>query len=114
MLQMKQGSFSTGAGTSDVNVELGFKPLFIMIQNDGTGASNADRHLWFATMGDDTCFTQVAAGGTSVDAADAISVYTTNNYGFTVAAELCGAADVFHYVAFGVGYYEAHGDLDPA
>jgi hypothetical protein len=113
-MEFKQGTFSCTNGTSDVNVELGFKPLFILIQNDGTGASNADRHLWFGTMGDDTCFTQAAAGTTAVDAADAISVYDTNNYGFTVAAEIIGAADVFHYIAFGLGFYEDHGDLDPA
>jgi hypothetical protein len=111
-MEMKVGSFTTTSGSIAVNIETGFKIQYIKVFNDGTGASNVDSYEYLAGMTDGYAFKSVAAGTNTYATSGGPTPYSTNFFGFTMPAASCGAADVWRYVAFGLGFYEAHGDVE--
>lgn len=88
---LANGTFTTPDPAEDVTVTLGFQPRVVELMNATTGASLVKT----STMAAAAAY-QRAAGGTATVENTAVTITTD---GFTVAAAVAGADDVWHYIA---------------
>lgn len=93
------GSY-TGTGAA-INIELGFIPEYVLIENATDGDAN---WKWFSGMADGSALQQVAAGTKTLITSNGVSALpgdrtTPRRPGFTIGTALSESGKVFRYVA---------------
>jgi hypothetical protein len=93
------GSY-TGTGAA-INIELGFIPDYVLIENATDGDAN---WKWFGGMADASALQQVAAGTKTLITSNGVTPLagdrtTPRRPGFTIGTALSESAKVFRFVA---------------
>lgn len=100
-MQMKAGTV-TGTGAL-INIELGFKPTYVLVVNDTAG----DRLEYYDSMADGSAYKRVAAGTGTKITSNGISQYagdSSHKRGFSIGTDGVNAnAVTLRYIAIGNG-----------